>query len=70
MEDEAGPDEKIIVVPVDALHPFYTGVRSHKDLPPILRDQIAHFFTHYKDFGTAEMGQVQGLGRAGGGGCG
>ena len=22
MEDEAGPDEKIIAVPVDALHPF------------------------------------------------
>ena len=49
MEDEAGPDEKIIVVPVDALHPFYTAVRSHLDLPEILRDQIAHFFTHYKD---------------------
>lgn len=49
MEDEAGPDEKIIVVPVDALHPFYTDVRSHLDLPAILRDQIAHFFTHYKD---------------------
>src|SRR5712692_11980602 len=28
MEDEAGPDEKIIAVPVDALHPYYTGVRS------------------------------------------
>src|SRR3954451_18988743 len=49
MEDEAGPDEKIIVVPVDALHPFYTAVRSHLDLPAILRYQIAHFFTHYKD---------------------
>jgi inorganic pyrophosphatase len=49
MEDEAGPDEKILVVPADALHPFYTDVRSHLDLPAILRDQIAHFFTHYKD---------------------
>src|SRR5579885_200186 len=49
MEDEAGPDEKIIAVPVDALHPYYTGVRSHEDLPAILRDQIAHFFQHYKD---------------------
>src|ERR1700676_2640844 len=49
MEDEAGPDEKIVAVPVDALHPFYTGVRSHDDLPAILRDQIAHFFRHYKD---------------------
>src|ERR1700757_186898 len=31
MEDEAGPDEKIIAVPVDALHPYYTGVQSYQD---------------------------------------
>jgi inorganic pyrophosphatase len=49
MEDEAGPDEKIIAVPVDALHPYYSGVRTPDDLPAILRDQIAHFFQHYKD---------------------
>jgi inorganic pyrophosphatase len=49
MEDEAGRDEKIIAVPVDALHPFYTNVHSHEDLPPIVCEQIAHFFSHYKD---------------------
>ena len=49
MTDEAGPDEKIIAVPVDKLHPFYRGVNSYLDLPEILRDQIAHFFQHYKD---------------------
>jgi inorganic pyrophosphatase len=49
MEDEAGPDEKILAVPVDALHPFYTNVNSPDDLPLILRQQIAHFFAHYKD---------------------
>jgi inorganic pyrophosphatase len=49
MEDEQGPDEKILAVPVDALHPFYSGVSSYRDLPPILCDQIAHFFRHYKD---------------------
>jgi inorganic pyrophosphatase len=49
MEDEAGGDEKIIAVPVDALHPFYTNIRSYEDLPPILCEQIAHFFSHYKD---------------------
>lgn len=49
MHDEKGPDEKILAVPVDALHPFYTGVRSWKQLPVILTDQIAHFFAHYKD---------------------
>jgi inorganic pyrophosphatase len=49
MTDEAGPDEKIIAVPVDELHPYYRGVRSYLDLPEILREQIAHFFQHYKD---------------------
>jgi inorganic pyrophosphatase len=49
MHDEAGGDEKILAVPVDKLHPFYAGVRSYKDLPTILIEQIAHFFKHYKD---------------------
>jgi inorganic pyrophosphatase len=49
MEDEAGPDEEIIAVPVDKSAPFYIGVKSYHDLPPILCEQIAHFFQHYKD---------------------
>ena len=39
MKDEAGPDEKLIAVPVDKLHPFYTGVKSYQDLPVILTEQ-------------------------------
>lgn len=49
MQDEAGPDEKIIAVPVDKLHPFYQGIRSYLNLPEIMRAQITHFFEHYKD---------------------
>ncbi len=49
MEDEAGPDEKLLAVPVDKLHPYYSGIRTFEDLPQILCDQIAHFFKHYKD---------------------
>lgn len=49
MEDEKGLDEKILAVPSDDLHPFYTGIRSYLDLPLILREQISHFFQHYKD---------------------
>jgi inorganic pyrophosphatase len=49
MEDEAGGDEKILAVPVDALHPFYADVHSYRDLPPVMCEQIAHFFQHYKD---------------------
>ena len=49
MEDEAGMDEKVLAVPVDDLHPFYTNVRNYTDLPSVLIDQIAHFFEHYKE---------------------
>ena len=49
MEDEAGMDEKILAVPIDKLHPFYTGIKTYKDLPTVLCEQIAHFFQHYKD---------------------
>ena len=49
MEDESGQDEKILAVPQSRLHPFFNDVKSYKDLPPILTQQIAHFFEHYKD---------------------
>ena len=49
MEDENGIDEKIIAVPVDALNPFYDKVNELSDVPSIFRDQIEHFFGHYKD---------------------
>jgi inorganic pyrophosphatase len=45
----AGGDEKILAVPVDALHPFYAGIRSYRDPPAIMCEQIAHFFQHYKN---------------------
>lgn len=49
MEDEAGQDQKILCVPVDALTPYYHNVKSYRDLPTILIEQIKHFFSHYKD---------------------
>lgn len=49
MEDESGMDEKIIAVPTHKLHPYHDNINDFADLRPILRDQIEHFFTHYKD---------------------
>lgn len=60
MEDESGQDEKIIAVPVDALHPFFTNVLSHTDLPPILCAQISHFFQHYKDLEPGKWVKIRG----------
>jgi len=59
MEDEAGVDEKILCVPVDELHPFYAGVSSHRELPDILRDQMSHFFGHYKDLEPGKWVEVK-----------
>ncbi|TQV80390.1 inorganic diphosphatase [Denitrobaculum tricleocarpae] len=64
MEDEAGHDEKILSVPVDALHPFYSNVTSYRSLPEILREQIAHFFEHYKDLEHGKWVKVTGWGEA------
>jgi inorganic pyrophosphatase len=49
LEDEAGGDEKLLTVPVDATFPYYTDVGEKDDLPQIVMQQIEHFFTHYKD---------------------
>ncbi len=49
MHDEAGEDEKVMGVPVDALSPYYQDISSYRDLPPILVNQVEHFFQHYKD---------------------
>jgi len=49
MEDEAGPDEKVIAVPTHKLTQRYDSVKTVTDLPEITRSQIEHFFQHYKD---------------------
>ncbi len=61
MEDEAGGDEKILAVPVDSLHPFYTDVQNYTDLPTVLIDQIGHFFQHYKDLEKGKWAKVSRL---------
>lgn len=60
MEDEAGMDEKLLMVPVAKLHPFYDGVESYEDLPQIFLDQIAHFFQHYKDLEKDKWAKIIG----------
>lgn len=49
MTDEAGEDYKILAVPHKKLTPIYDNVENYKDLPPLLIQQITHFFEHYKD---------------------
>lgn len=49
MQDDAGPDEKIIAVPTGKLTRRYENIASYSDLPEITIRQVEHFFSHYKD---------------------
>jgi len=49
MEDDGGIDEKLIAVPATHLTTRYDNVKSYRDLPEVLLNQIEHFFAHYKD---------------------
>jgi inorganic pyrophosphatase len=49
MEDEAGGDEKVIAVPAPKITRRYENIFEAAQLPQITRDQIQHFFEHYKD---------------------
>jgi inorganic pyrophosphatase len=64
MEDDGGQDEKIIAVPVSKMHPYYNEVEDIDDVKPILKEQIEHFFTHYKDLEKGKWAKVLGWGDA------
>src|SRR5215217_7803412 len=49
MEDNKGQDEKIVAVPSPHLTLRYASVTSYRGLQEITRQQIEHFFEHYKD---------------------
>lgn len=49
MTDESGPDAKVLAVPADPLSRIYRGIEELDQVPLLLRNQIEHFFKHYKD---------------------
>jgi inorganic pyrophosphatase len=60
MEDEKGPDEKIICVPHDRVHPQFSQLETIDDLPRITRAAIEHFFERYKDLEDEKWVKVLG----------
>jgi len=62
MTDESGDDAKVLAVPVDKLCLIYKDVKGPEDMPPLLLDQIAHFFEHYKDLDEGKWVRVEGWG--------
>jgi inorganic pyrophosphatase len=60
MTDEAGSDAKVIAVPHDKLTTLYKDVQETSDLPPLLLEQIKHFFENYKDLEVGKWVKVEG----------
>jgi inorganic pyrophosphatase len=59
MQDEAGPDAKVIAV-LDG-DPDYEHVRALDDLPRHLLDEIQHFFDIYKDLEPGKSSSTAGF---------
>ncbi|MGD1923885.1 MAG: inorganic diphosphatase [Paracoccaceae bacterium] len=62
MEDEKGQDEKVVAVPTPKISKRYDNVTEFEHLPQITRDQIGHFFEHYKDLEPGKWVKVENWG--------
>ncbi len=62
MKDEGGIDEKIVAVPHEKLIPYYDNIANYTDIRAILREQISHFFKHYKDLERGKWTELLGWG--------
>lgn len=60
MTDEAGPDAKILAVPVDKACMEYRDVKDVGDLPETLLNRIGHFFERYKDLEPNKWVRIDG----------
>ncbi|MBU3023662.1 inorganic diphosphatase [Aestuariibacter sp. A3R04] len=60
MTDESGKDAKVLAVPVDKLSTIYRDVKDINDVPELLKQQIEHFFSHYKDLEPGKWVKIDG----------
>lgn len=59
-EDEAGQDSKIVAIPTSKIDPSFSNVKDIKDVPQHLKDQIKHFFEHYKELEKGKFVKISG----------
>jgi inorganic pyrophosphatase len=57
--DEEGEDSKIIAVPISKVDPSFADVRDIDTVPSHMRDQIKHFFEHYKELEKGKYVKVK-----------
>ncbi|PPI86448.1 inorganic diphosphatase [Candidatus Pantoea edessiphila] len=59
MIDDSGEDFKLIAVPHTTVSKEYDDIHNINDLPKLLRNQIMHFFRHYKDLEEGKWVQIK-----------
>jgi inorganic pyrophosphatase len=58
MEDDGGVDEKVLCVPVK--DPRWKHIQDLADVPEHIKNEIEHFFTHYKDLEPGKWVKIDG----------
>ena len=58
MEDDGGIDTKIIAVPYK--DPRWAHIQDIDDVPQATKDEIQHFFAHYKELEPGKRSEVDG----------
>ncbi len=64
MTDEAGGDEKLVVVPVEKIFAGYAHIEDIGDVSGHWLERIGHFFEHYKDLEKGKWVKLDGWANA------
>ncbi len=59
-EDEEGHDSKIVAIPTSKIDPSFSAISDIGDVPQYLKDQIKHFFEHYKELEKGKFVKISG----------
>ena len=60
MTDEAGSDEKLVVVPVGKIFAGYSHIKDIDQVSGHWLERIGHFFEHYKDLEKGKWVKIEG----------
>ena len=59
-EDEEGQDSKVIAVPIAKLDPNFSKITNIDSIPEHVRNEITHFFEHYKELEKGKYVKIKG----------
>lgn len=59
MEDENGPDSKIIAVPHEKIDNRFAKIKDINDVDDAVKERIKHFFEHYKELEKGKWVKVR-----------